>query len=320
VQANRSLDRPSNDRLTDERILVPLDGSPVAESALAFAELIPARSIRLLLVEPDTMGPTLASAPEVAAWRVERAALAEAYLQRAGERLQRLGRQLETMFTFGDPATRIIEEAKHVDLVVMTTHGRGTGGRAMFGSVADRVARHAPTATMMVRGGARAIVPGPLTRLLVPLDGSPLAEGALPTAMHLARNLRLPLHLVRVVDRESLVGLILAGVTAERPARLAEASAKEAQAYLDRWCARLAERNLAVDCRLLSGSPAVALLDLLQPGDLVVMTTHGRTGVRRWLLGSVADKLVRAAPGPVLIVRAESGEALEEAPSSAMPG
>jgi len=297
-----------------DRLLVPLDGSPAAEPALVFAELIPTQAVRLLLVEPDTMGPTLASAPEIETWREEQTRVAEAYLVQAGERLRRQGRQVETSFTFGDPATRIVEAADDADLVVMTTHGRGAGGRAIFGSVADRVARHAPTATMVVRGGARAMVPAPLIRLVVPLDGSPLAEEALPTALQLARHLRLPIHLVRVVDRETRFDSIRAGAAAATLAR------EEAQGYLDQWVQWFAERSVAADRGLLAGPPAVALLDVLRPGDLVVMTTHGRAGVRRWLLGSVADKLVRTSPGPVLIVRANQDRRHtgERAPAGAM--
>src|SRR3712207_4440424 len=117
-------------------ILVPLDGSEAAEAALAYAELIPSRRVKLLQIEPGERGPMLAGAPELDAWRVEREAVARAYLTQAGEALSRQGRTLEITFAFGDPAARIVEAANDVDLIFLTTHGRGAGGWAIFGSVA----------------------------------------------------------------------------------------------------------------------------------------------------------------------------------------
>ena len=77
-----------------------------------------------------------------------------------------------------------------------------------------------------------------------------------------------------------------------------------AEEYLAEQAQQLRNRDLTATAEVLTGSPAVTLLDAIRPDDLVVMTTHGRGGVRRWLLGSVADKLVRAAAAPVLLVPA----------------
>ena len=293
-----------------ERILVPLDGSELAEAALAYAELIPSREVRLLQVEPDTHGPMLASAPEWEAWRTAREAEAWTYLERAGEPLRRQGRLVEVAFVFGDPADQIIAMAADADLIVTTTHGRGTGGRVVWGSVADRVARHAPTATLVVRGGERGAAGPPVARVVVPLDGSALAESALPTATELAADLGVPIHLMRAVD----VGPIRATAEAARLVatasdRSAEALRRQAEEYLTGQVQRLRNRDLSATSEVRTGTPALALLDAVGPTDLVVMTTHGRGGLRRWLLGSVADKLVRAAPAPVLLVRRAGGHA-----------
>lgn len=290
-----------------ERILVPLDGSAAAEAALAFAELIPSRRVRLLSVEPDDQGPMLAGVDELAAWRAAREAEIRVGLERAAETLRRQGRDVEIAVAFGDPAERINAAAADADLIAMTTHGRGAGGRSLFGSVADRVARHAPTATLIVRGGPRPTTPPPVTRLVVPLDGSARAETALPVAERLAADLGLPIHLVRVVEPP--------GPTRPRfsaapvPPTNGDPSTADAARYLARLSQRLRNRDQPATTEILSGTPAPALLDAIRVGDLAVLSTRGYGGLRRWLLGSVADKLVRAANAPVLLVRDPSERA-----------
>ena len=288
-----------------DRILVPLDGSEAAAAALAVAELIPSRRVRLLQVEPDTRGPMLADVAGLKAWRAEREATARADLERAGDGLRRQGRSVEPVFAFGDPADEIVRTAAAADLIVMATHGRGAGGRYVFGSVADRVARHAPAATLLVRGGARPAAAPPLARVVLPLDGSPLAEHAVPAATSLADGLGVPIHVVRVVEGDEVRANVQAGAAAAAAyARAHEEHRREAERSVADQVQRLRNRDLAASGEVRTGPPAAELLAALEAGDVVVMTTHGRGGLRRWLLGSVAEKLVRFAPGPVLLVRA----------------
>ncbi len=296
-----------------ERILVPLDGSAAAEPALAYVELIPSLRVRLLAVEPDVRGPMLASAPEVAAWRSEREGDLRGYLERVGEALRRQGRTVEAAVEFGDPAERIIAAAADADLIAMTTHGRGAGGRALFGSVADRVVRYAPAATLVVRGGLRPAAPPPLTRLVVPLDGSPQGEQALAVAARLAGDLGVTLHLVRAVEHDVTRATVQAGAGAATAyVQALEVQGRQADEYLAGIIRRLRGQDLAATSAVLTGLPALALLDAIRAGDLVVMTTRGRGGVRRWLLGSVAEKLVLAAAAPVLLVRAATAVPIDD--------
>jgi nucleotide-binding universal stress UspA family protein len=285
-----------------ECILVPLDGSEAAEAALALTELIPSRRVRLLQVEPDEHGPMLVSAGEAERWRAARREEARAYLTQAGTPLRRQGRDVEAVFAFGDPADQII--AADVDLIVMATHGRGAGGRSFYGSVADRVVRHARVPTLIVRGGERPVAAPPLARVLVPFDGSPLAEAALPVAAELGDVLGLPLHLVQVVEEDLVRATVQAGpaVAAAAARRTAEVK-RQAEDVVAAAVQALRNRDLAVTGEVRTGLPVTELLAAVRPADLVVMTTHGRGGVRRWLLGSVAEKLVRHAPAPVLLVR-----------------
>jgi nucleotide-binding universal stress UspA family protein len=238
-------------------------------------------------------------------WRTNREAAARAYLERAGEGLRQQGRVVEPAFVFGDPADWIIAFAGDADLIVMTTHGRGAAERALFGSVADRVARHAPVPTLLIRGHDAAAGPPRVARVIVPLDGSALAARALPVAASVARDLGVPIHLVRVLDDDVVRASVAAGPAAAGAyARAQEETRRRAEEDLARQAQALRGQDLTASVAILTGRPGEALIDAIAPTDLVVMTTHGRGGVRRWLLGSVADKLVREAAAPVLLVPA----------------
>lgn len=272
-----------------DRILVPLDGSPAAATALAYAELIPSRRVRLLRVEPDDRGPMLADTEELAAWRAERVAAVRAELLPIGQPLARQGREIETICAFGDPARQIAVAAGDADLIVMVSRGRGAGGRALLGGVTDRVVRTTPVTTLVVRAGNRPAAGPPVARLVVPLDGSPLADRALPEAVRLADDLGLPVHLLRVADRDTA------------------AATAEAARYLANQARRLRDQDVMATTEVLAGNTASALLAAISPGDLVVMTSRGRGGLRRLVLGSIADQLVRRAPAPLLLVRPRRG-------------
>ena len=281
-----------------DRILVPLDGSKAAEVALKVVEQIPSRRIQLLGVEPDCT-----DLSELCTGARDRTA----YLEGVATALREQGHHVSTMVTFGNPAEQIIGMANAADLVVMSSHGRGAMGRVLFGSVADSVVRHAPKPTLIVRGEDWHATA--LRRIVVPLDGSPLAEQSLPPAIELAKAMRIPVHLVRVVDFDQVQASILAGLeAAEACARQQAALAREARAYL----LQHAHEHQTPDCLLTSevriGNPVEELLVAIKPEDLTVLSTHGRGGIARWLMGSVAEEIVRRSAGPVLLLRATTNE------------
>jgi nucleotide-binding universal stress UspA family protein len=144
-------------------------------------------------------------------------------------------------------------------------------------------------------------------RIVVPLDGSKLAEAALPQAIDLARLTGAPVHLLRVVDftrleRYGPYALALEYSSAEPV--LADEHL-EAKAYLQEIQARLDGAGLLVDSEIRQGRVAREVVAAVKPGDVVVMGSHGRGGLSRWLLGSVAEDVLRHASVPVLLVRAE---------------
>jgi nucleotide-binding universal stress UspA family protein len=263
------------------RILVPLDGSARAEAALPWVQLLPSRHIRLLNICPE---------------RSPQSATAAGYLEEIATRLSRPGRNVESRVVFGGPAEGIVANAADADLIVMCTQGEGGGGRLLYGSVADRVARHAPAPTWLVRGGHDPVSTADVRRIVVALDGSAAAERALDMATRLARMLGTPMHLVTVSDQPGAAGLPSAGRAANFEA---------AGAYLDRQAEAVRARDVPGSTEVRSGTPATELLATVGPGDLLVMTTHGRGTARRWQIGSVAEKLLRHATAPVVLVRAD---------------
>jgi nucleotide-binding universal stress UspA family protein len=143
-------------------------------------------------------------------------------------------------------------------------------------------------------------------RIVVPLDGSELAEVALPRAEELARALQVPLHLVRVTDFTRLDQYGPYGLAIEYAGmqEVLETEHRTAREYLQQVEERLTANGLRVTAERRQGSAARELVAAAQPDDLIVMATHGRSGVTRWFLGSVAEDVIRRAAAPVLIVRA----------------
>jgi nucleotide-binding universal stress UspA family protein len=288
------------------RILIPLDGSSQASRALEIARQLKPERLTLLRVLTDEFlgipGTMLGSRDE------EFAPLREE-LETIADPIRAAGTNVEIMVVFGDAAEEIIAAGQGCDLIVMTTRGEGAASRALFGSVADRVSRHSITPTMLIRSMAGTSV-SPRQRIVVPLDGSHRAEMALPMATRLASILTTPIHIVRVVDLDDVRATIRDDRqrTTDAPkigdtfddARLF--TEEQALTYLETVATPLREQGYNVNTEVLRGTPAFVLLWTIKAADLVVMTSHGRGGFRRWLLGSVAEKLVREGEAPLVII------------------
>lgn len=309
-----------------ERILVPLDGSEASEEALGFVRHLASQRIRLLRVESNDL---LLIPPSVTGvepdWNERFTDRIRAELESVAARVRNEGRTVEVEVRTGDATEEIIASAADADLVVMTTHGRGAAGRLIFGSTADRVARHGTTPTLLIRRGASENGPVTPSRVVVPLDGSELAEQALPEAEKLAGILGTPMHLVRAVSADDVLATVRghgavahAGSSqkgdAYEQARLE--TERQAADYLEEQAKGPRDAGLPTNVEVLKGTPAFVLLWMVQSTDVVVMTTHGRGGYRRWMIGSVAEKLVREAAGPVLLVRDGASPAQGSTPES----
>lgn len=143
-------------------------------------------------------------------------------------------------------------------------------------------------------------------RIVVPLDGSDLASEALAHARNLAKRLEVPIHLVRAIDPTVFsggMGSIGMGFDYTAVNELISEEEKDATTYMDSQVATLTSDGFAATGVVLRGTAAAAIISATKEGDLVAMASHGRTGVRRWFLGSVAEEVLRQASVPILLIR-----------------
>ena len=143
--------------------------------------------------------------------------------------------------------------------------------------------------------------------IIVPLDGSELAECVLPHVHTVAKGQTAArVTLIRVVTKLHLYGGVESRFSPEEKKRLEDGSIRVASEYLEKVAARLTEQGLKVDTLVLFGEKTIdTLADYVDKNsvDIIVIATHGRSGVGRWVMGSVAEKILRASPVPVLMVR-----------------
>jgi nucleotide-binding universal stress UspA family protein len=296
-----------------KKILVPLDGSLLAEVALGpatalarrtDAEVILLRVPALERILITVRGSTGVLWPDQALEHSRQEA--QLYLDARARALRDDGVNVQSEVLEGDIASVIIDraEALGADLIALSTHGYSGVTRWMLGSVTAKVLRSTALPVLVVRAGR------PLHRVLVPLDGSPLAERALGPALELARHLSHTVTLLRVIDdavpvsRGDLRRL-------ERVERGLGQTADgfdlydETRASLERLAHRWRRPELPVEVEVDVGDAAECIIThAVSKGiDLVAMATHGRTGLARWVYGSVTDKVMRAAPCSMLVVR-----------------
>jgi nucleotide-binding universal stress UspA family protein len=292
-------------------VLVPVDGSEIANLALAYAGMLPLAGITIVhVVNEDQRVVGLLEAVERAEW----ASPAQPDLEGVAESFRSRGIPTTVDFASGDIAEHIVSLADGHDMIVMTTTGRGAAGRMLFGSVADRVSRVTTVPVLLIRARNEAAIPRLPTRLVVPVDGSERSQAALSLAGRIAGLIPAPLHVVRAMELDDVLartqqtrfrdeqGKLIPIAELEPYDELWKETYETISGHLDTLAEQTRSHGVEVTTGVLRGSAAFALLAEIQPTDLVVMTSHGRGGFRRWLLGSVAEKLVREAQAPVLLV------------------
>lgn len=300
------------------QILIPLDGSPLAESVIpqvaAVARLI-SGGVTLLRAAPmpvlfeavaGGIAPTISSAE---LWQQEYDE-AHAYLKEAVKRPEFEGLPVKAEIIEDQPAHAIVEYARNAEvaMVAMATHGRTGLSRWVFGSVAEKVLHAAPKPLLLVRpheGDSHTEAQIEYNRILVPLDGSDFAEQALEWARVLAEPTKALLVLVSAIPERTSTAF------EHKPgARWTEtalrAGVDKASCYLLKLAESLRSEGLKVHTKAVEGPPAETILDASgkERADLIVMATHGRSGLQRLWLGSVALKVAQSATIPVLLVRA----------------
>lgn len=284
------------------KIVVPLDGSKLAEQILPYARLLAETfraPIELLRVHhPDRDATHWPPLPD------------EEYLKHISARYLPVSLRVDQNEAKGEPAEVILDRAKRdpACLIAMATHGLSGIRRWLLGSVASKVAHSAANPLLLIRP-AEGLDPGAeieLNTVFVPLDGSGLAEKILPHAVTLARKLAMETQLLRAYSVPAEYYMVGDGLYMRPIAEQEEFMRKEAAVYLEGKVEILrAEGFPRVIATPIDGDPAEVIIELAQktPKSLIAMCTHGRTGVGRWVLGSVAEKVIQHSKNPVLLLR-----------------
>jgi nucleotide-binding universal stress UspA family protein len=327
-----------------QRILVPLDGSDGSERAIPVAARIAHASggslvfIRVVPApaEVGTFGAgargTIAMKPEIEASEKELANAASylaAIIAAYADELAGIETAMDVAAGAASPIIFSTAHNEHVDLVVMCSHGETGLKRWVLGSVAQQAVRRSPVPVLVLNEQGN--LPAALSavhslRVLVPLDGSALAEAAVEPAAQLIAALAAPaqceVHLLRIVDLPSAYGSM------KSQAHLSDSMQQEARQEAQRYVQAMAERLRATTfatCKLhltwsVAVSPAVAATIIKQAEqtgssdgyDVIAIATHGRGGLKRLVMGSVTEHLLGSTKLPLLIVRPQQTESRGE--------
>ena len=280
-------------------IIVPLDGSDFSSRALPHATVLARSSgAKLVLVRVLAHRAPGSAIDELEAIQAALNLDAEA-IRADGLRVETIVRRVHPVHA-DDVARAIaaVADGQQAELIVMSTHGRGGLGRWVYGSVADSVLQQSTTPVLLVSPHVDSPPPTDRRlRVLVPLDGSDLAEEAIKSADLLAGSLDTELTVLQVVE---LLSYPLNYLPYDPDAELCAA-----RQYLQTQVDRLQARNKRVTARATIGNPSWVVAQVAREveADVVVMATHGRTGLDRLVLGSVATATLQRADVPVLLVR-----------------
>jgi nucleotide-binding universal stress UspA family protein len=297
------------------KILVPLDGSQRSESILPYARFFAATlkiPVELLhVVDPGVLMPSVISHQG----RYYDVMTAEK--KGSGEYLRKIAASFPELVSV-DPVVEIGRAAEIIvdrsakeagTLTAMTTHGRTGLDRLVLGSIAEKVLRAAANHLLLVRATEESKKDEAISfkRVLVSLDGSRLAELAIPHAAELAKKMDLAVVLARVFTHP--VPVYTAESYNVNLRDLWEQIEKETREYLEEKLQDLKRQGLErVSTVAVEGYAPDKILQLAraEPLTLVAMCTHGRSGMGRWVLGSVTERVIRHSEGPVLVIRAST--------------
>jgi nucleotide-binding universal stress UspA family protein len=301
-----------------ERILVPLDGSNLSERALPVAVRLARATQGQIHLLRSTLGmwlPLPATEPIYAGpygvydWLPNNEILedieaeAREYLVSFSHSYGVPGVLWDNYVVASDPAGAIITHAeqKAIGLIVMSSHGHSGLERWALGSVTERVLHRAPCPVLVVRDEA------PVRHILIPLDGSILSEQALEPALEIAHLLGARVTMLRVCQHERPDTGAINELNDIEPG-LGETfldREQSAAGYLQQLRARYSHLEPRPELVVTHGHPALSIMDFAasQEVDLIAMATHGRSGLRRWIYGSVTEKVLRSSGKSMLIVR-----------------
>jgi len=296
-------------------VLVPLDGSRFSESALPAALTIARRwnaQLEIVTVKED---PSML-AHEVL--QLPSQGWFEQYIEEVAKRVDgEADFKVRTTVLKGSPPEAIQNHAaeRGVDLVVMATHGRGPMSRFWLGSTADGLIRRSTIPILLLRPCEEA--PGTQPdfnprRVLVPLDGSDESETILTHVLALAWNGETEFDLLRIYPYPKEVASSYLPQTVQVNVDVLESGRTAAAEYVEKEAATLIERGVPATGHIVTDrEPAVGILHFAEQSgaDLIAMCTHGRSGMSRFVLGSVTDKVIRGAQIPTLVCHPHHNDA-----------
>lgn len=295
-------------------ILIPLDGSKTAEKVLPYARFmaeafsIPIELLGIIDVAAMASHVASESAKRLDTIIAEGERSGRLYLEKIAGEFP--GLTVKMTIERGRPAETIIEKAaaNTGTLITMATHGRSGIKRWLLGSVAEKVLRGTVNALLLVRAEGRAeLKQKPVVQsVTVPLDGSQLAASVLPTVTTIAKSMNLEIVLFRAYE---LPASAYYGSEDYLPnyEELKDNLRKEVQSYLGKEIETLKSQGVEkVSFFVTEGSGPDEIISYTRkrPDTLIAMCTHGRSGMKRWVLGSVTEKVVRHSVDPVLVMRA----------------
>lgn len=301
------------------RILVPLDGASLAEEAVPTAIALAQRAgtagkVILLHVSRTTHLVYSHGGPFAMLPSTEQEITT--YLARREAEVSAQGVAVEVVRTEGDAAMGIVDiaHAQHVDLILLVTHAREGMSRLVHGSVADRVLQGAPAPVLLLKHGEQPInmfSPEAQPHLLLPLDGSEVAESVLLRAIALAQQLGAAVTVLRSLNMPELTLEVRGrqGGPLDAPQGIVLMERQAATRYLEQVQQRLQARGIPTAMRVTEGSAAEDIAEQAQvlegagQATIIVMATHGRGGSDRWLYGSVAGAVLHLADVPLLVIR-----------------
>jgi nucleotide-binding universal stress UspA family protein len=294
------------------RMLIPLDGSKVAEQVLPYARSL-ARSLTipvelLEVVDPDAL--KLLANPEQNRYLdtllAEKRASSQLYLETIARSFEQV--RVACSVENGKAEEQIIDKgaADKETLIVMATHGRSGIQRWLLGSVVDKVLHGSTNHLFLVRAIDQGKTEGeaPLKKVIVPLDGSPLAEKVLPHVVNIAKKMSIEVVFFRAYALPPAISADEYGAYSEQLFSQLEAEAKDYLAEKIKAVEQQGLSNVSSVVDLGYGAEEINMLARKTPDNFIAMCTHGRSGVTRWVLGSVTERVVRHSGDPVLIIRA----------------
>ena len=295
-----------------ERILVILDGSDLAEVAIPHAEEL-SRHFGSQIILASVLWVDPKSALEIIFESGREQQYSDLMETPLGQYLQNVPVQadhVERIVLTGMPDEQILGFADNyqVKLIVLSSHGESGIKRLVFGSVADKVIRAAKAPVLVLKPTSEvplSRVTPRLRKILVPLDGSQASEAVLPHVEELALKSGADLTLLSVLTK-GYHNIAQSGHKwVVYPEQQMESDKASAMIYLNNIAARLRGKGVSVMSEVKFGDSAeqIATSAAEMGADLMAMSSHGRSGIARWALGSVADKVLRIADAPVLLVK-----------------